>query len=467
MQSEIAGRGAKEAVSDEIDWAVEGDACVRLLRDLLRIPTVNPPGNERPAAELVAEFLRERRLEPKIVESEPMRASVIARYAGTGQLPPLLLTGHLDVVEADAATWTRPPFSGDVADGCIWGRGAVDMKNMVSMSACVMALLARLKPKLERDVIFAAVADEETGSSKGAHFLVDNHPDLVRAEYALGEIGGFTLHIMGRVFYPIQVAEKGQVWLTATFSGEAGHGSMPRADSAVVKAAEAIVRLGHHRLPFHPTDVVRRFLRELAAGLPHPARFVLPRLSTPALAGLLLDRVLPDPALRRTFATYLSNTASPTVVRAGTKTNVIPATASFEIDGRTLPGQSEEDFVRELRKHIGNEAVFRVLASQPPVVTPIDTPMFRCLADAIRANDPRGVPIPAMIPGFTDAKAYSKLGTTYYGFSPVRFEADDGISFAALYHGKDERIPEAGLRWGLRTLYDAVVGFAQARQLRG
>jgi acetylornithine deacetylase/succinyl-diaminopimelate desuccinylase-like protein len=267
---------------------------------------------------------------------------------------------------------------------------------------------------------------------------------------------------MGRVFYPIQVAEKGQVWLRAEFSGEAGHGSMPRADSAVIKAAEAIVRIGHNRLPFHPTEVVRRFLRELAAGLPHPARFVLPRLGTPALAGLLLDRVLTDPALRRTFASYLSNTASPTVVRAGNKTNVIPSSASFEIDGRTLPGQSEQDFLREIRRHVGEEAVFEVLASQPPVVAPVDTPMFRCLADAIRASDPLGIPIPAMIPGFTDAKAYSKLGTKYYGFSPVRFEPNDGISFAALYHGKDERIPEAGLRWGLRTLYDAVIRFAAA-----
>jgi acetylornithine deacetylase/succinyl-diaminopimelate desuccinylase-like protein len=464
MLPDLADRRAAQAKasSEPIDWDAEGDACVALLRDLLRIPTVNPPGNERPAAERVADFLREHRLEPKVVESDPTRASVIARYAGQGSLPPLLLTGHLDVVEADASTWKRPPFSADIAEGCIWGRGAVDMKNMVSMSACVMALLARLKPHLERDVIFAAVADEETGSSKGAHFLVDQHADLVRAEYALGEIGGFSLYLMGRVFYPIQVAEKGQVWLNATFSGEAGHGSMPRADSAVIKAAEAIVRLGHNRLPFHPTDVVRRFLRELAAGLPHPARFVLPRLGTPALAGLLLDRVLTDPALRRTFASYLSNTASPTVVRAGNKTNVIPSSASFEIDGRTLPGQSEQDFLREVRRHVGEEAVFEVLASQPPVVAPVDTPMFRCLAEAIRANDPLGIPIPAMIPGFTDAKAYSKLGTKYYGFSPVRFEPNDGISFAALYHGKDERIPEAGLRWGLRTLYDAVIRFAAA-----
>jgi acetylornithine deacetylase/succinyl-diaminopimelate desuccinylase-like protein len=325
-----------------------------------------------------------------------------------------------------------------------------------------MTILARHGVRLERDVIFAAVADEETGSSKGAHFLVSEHPDLVRSEYALGELGGFTLHLMGRVFYPIQVAEKGQVWLRANFAGEAGHGSMPREDSAVVRAAEAIVRIGKKRLPFHPTDVVRTFFGELARGLPHPARLILPRLTTPWLAGLLLDRAIADPSLRRTFATYLSNTASPTVVRAGAKTNVIPASASFEIDGRTLPGQNQDDFVREIRRVVGDEAIFDVLASQPPVVASVDTPMFRCLADVIRERDPGALPIPTIIPGFTDAKAYSRLGTKYYGFAPVRFALEDGISFAALYHGKDERIPEAGLRWGLRTLWDAVVRFAGA-----
>lgn len=443
-----------------IDWAVEGDACVRLLQELIRIPTVNPPGGERRAAELVADFLRGHGLEPVVVESEPERASVVARYAGSGKLAPLLLTGHLDVVEADAATWTHPPFSAELADGCIWGRGAIDMKNMVSMSACVMSLLARRKPRLARDVIFAGVADEETGSSKGAHFLVSEHPELVRAEYALGEVGGFSLHLMGRVFYPIQVAEKGQVWVKASFDGEAGHGSIPRTDSAVIRAAEAIVRVGRTRLPFHPTEVVQRFLGELAAALPYPARVVLPRLSTPWLAGLLLDRALADPSIRRTFATYLSNTASPTVVRAGTKTNVIPASASFEIDGRTLPGQSEADFLREIRELLGARAMLDVLVSQPPVVTAVDTPMFRCLTEVIRRHDPEGIPLPAMTPGFTDAKAYARLGTKYYGFAPVRFSAEDGITFSALYHGKDERIPETGLRWGLETLYDAVVSFA-------
>jgi acetylornithine deacetylase/succinyl-diaminopimelate desuccinylase-like protein len=446
----------------DIDWQVEGDKCVQLLCELIRIPTVNPPGNERPAAELLADFLTAAGLEPTILESEPGRASLVVRHLGSGRDAPLLLNGHLDVVEADAPSWTHPPFSGDRADGCIWGRGAVDMKNMVAMSACVIALLARRGQKLSRDLIFAAVADEETGSSKGAHFLVSQHPELVRAEYALGELGGFSQHVMGRVFYPIQVAEKGQVWLRARYVGEAGHGSIPRKDSAVVRAAQAIARVGTSRLPVHPTPVVERFLRELSAALPVPARFVLPQLSTAALTSVILDRLIPDAALRRTMATYIANTASPTVVRAGTKTNVIPESAMFEIDGRTLPGQTEADFLRELRPLLGEEAALEVFESQPPVSSPVDTPLYRCLCETLRDHDPDGIPIPAMIPGFTDAKAYARLGTTYYGFAPIRFAPGDGLVFSALYHGKDERIPEAGLRWGLRVLYDAVVRFAAA-----
>ena len=213
----------------------------RAVTRYLRIPTVNPPGNERPAAERVADFLREHRLEPKVVESDPTRANVIARYAGPGQLPPLLLTGHLDVVEADAANWKRPPFSADVAEGCLWGRGAIDMKNMAAMCACVMWLLARQKPKLERDVIFAAVADEETGSANGARFLVEQHPDLVRAEYAIGESGGFSLHLGARLLSDAG-RRKGPLWVRARITGEAGHGSMPRADSVVIQAGEALVR---------------------------------------------------------------------------------------------------------------------------------------------------------------------------------------------------------------------------------
>ncbi|MBI5535414.1 MAG: M20/M25/M40 family metallo-hydrolase [Deltaproteobacteria bacterium] len=441
---------------NEVDWKAEGDRCVELLQRLIRIPTVNPPGNEKPAAELLAEFLREAKVEPQVFESEPGRASLVARVKGDGSAPPLLLAGHIDVVEADASQWKHDPFSGEIADGCIWGRGAVDMKNMVAMSACLLSMIARSGVKLRRDVIFAAVADEEAGCEKGSHFLVNEHADLVRAEYMLGEVGGFSLHMKGRTFYPIMVAEKGIVWVRAKFRGQPGHGSMPREDSAVVRAADAISRLGHTRLPVHRTEAAQRFVRALGEHLPLPASAVLPRLTDPVLGKVILERLV-EPAQRRVLSTYLSNTATPTVVRAGAKTNVVPGEATVEIDGRTLPGQTEEGFLRELRDVLGSEVELQVMRSMPPVETSPDTPLFEALSAAIRKHDPDGHPVPYLVPGFTDAKAFSRLGTKCYGFVPVKLDPD--VSFAGLYHGNDERIPVEGLKWGLRVLADAVVGF--------
>ncbi|MBN9167683.1 MAG: hypothetical protein BGO98_36040 [Myxococcales bacterium 68-20] len=456
--------------SASIDWKNEGAACVELLRDLIRIPTVNKgtgeagDANERVAAERLAEHLRAAGVEPKIVEKKKGRGNLIARIKGDGTKPPLLLNAHLDVVEADASAWRHDPFGAEIHDGYIWGRGAIDMKHMAAMSACVMALIARhVKEggRLERDVIFAAVADEEAGCGLGSMYLVDEHADDVRAEYMLGEIGAFSLHLFGRTFYPIQVAEKGVCWVRATYQGSPGHGSMPDPESAVLKLAGAIERLGKKRFPMHPTRVVREFLEGLARELPTPQRQVLRRLTTPQVAALILDYLIRDPGQQRSFGAMLSNTASPTVVRAGSKVNVIPGRASVDIDGRTLPGQSEISFLAELRNALGEEpASLEVLRSLPPVEAPSTTPLFELLASTLKQHDPTGVPLPYLIPGFTDAKAYTRLGTHCYGFTPLRFDPTHEISFTAMYHGHDERVPVDGLKWGLRILYDAVSRFA-------
>ncbi|MBX3259043.1 MAG: M20/M25/M40 family metallo-hydrolase [Labilithrix sp.] len=456
--------------SSPIDWKTEGAACVELLRDLIRIPTVNRgtgeagDANERVAAERLAEHLRAAGVEPKIVEKKKGRGNLIARIKGDGSKPPLLLNAHLDVVEADAGAWKHDPFAAEIHDGYVWGRGAIDMKHMAAMSACTMALLARhVKEggRLERDVIFAAVADEEAGCALGSMYLCDEHADDVRAEYMLGEIGAFSLHLFGRTFYPIQVAEKGVCWVRATYQGKPGHGSMPDPESAVLKLARAIERLGKKRLPMHPTLVVRQFLEGMARELPAPQRHVLGRLTTPQVAALILDYLIRDPGQRRSFGAMLSNTASPTVVRAGAKVNVIPGRASVEIDGRTLPGQSDVAFLNELRSALGEEpATLEVLRSLPPVEAPTTTPLFELLAATLKRHDPTGVPLPYLIPGFTDAKAYTRLGTVCYGFAPVRFDPTHEISFAAMYHGHDERVPVEGLGWGLRILYEAVARFA-------
>jgi acetylornithine deacetylase/succinyl-diaminopimelate desuccinylase-like protein len=278
----------------------------------------------------------------------------------------------------------------------------------------------------------------------------------------LGEIGAFSLHLFGRTFYPIQVAEKGVTWVRATYAGSPGHGSLPDPDSAVIQLADALSRLGKTRLPMHPTRIVREFLAGLARELPRPQRQVLGRLGTPRVAALILDHLVRDPSQRRAFGAMLSNTATPTILRAGSKLNVIPQSASVEIDGRTLPGQTESSFLAELRAVLGERARLEVVRSLPAVEFSPDTPLFRHLAATLREADPSGHPLPYLIPGFTDAQGYARLGTTSYGFSPVRFDPTADIDFSRMYHGHDERIPVEGLSWGLRVLYRAVAGFCRA-----
>ena len=433
-----------------------------MCQTLLRIDTTNPPGNERPAAEYLAGKLREVGYDVTMLESAPTRANVVVRYRGTGKAAPLLLSAHLDVVEADASKWQQPPFSGVIADGCLWGRGAIDMKNMAAMSVAIMRKLAVDKPVLARDVIFAAVADEEAGCDHGSRFLVEKYPHLVKAEYAIGESGGFSLHLAGTTYYPVQVAEKGLCWVRARFTGEPGHGSMPRRDSAVVKMSEALATLGKTPLPVHATRYVQEFLAAVAARQPKAAQPLLRLLTRPQLLSRVL-RLVPDLGTSRSLGALLSNTASPTVVRAGNKTNVIPGVAEVEIDGRTLPGQTDEDFLRELRHVLGPEVELEIMRSAPPTVTePVASPLYDVIAKQVIAREPDSVVVPYMIPGFTDAKYFTQLGCKWYGFSPVKIEKESGIKFADMFHGHNERVPVAGLHWGTEVLSAVVHEFAAA-----
>lgn len=443
-----------------IDWTRAEDEALDLFRGLLRLDTTNPPGNERPAAELLARSLREDGFEPVLLDSAPGRGNVVTRYKGTGAKPPLLLTAHLDVVTADASRWKHPPFGAEIHDGYVWGRGAVDMKHMAAMSAMVLKLLQRSGARLTRDVIFAGVADEEAGSKYGAEFLVEKHRELVDCEYALGEIGGFSLYLAGVTYYPIQIAQKGTVWGTLRTEGPPGHGSLPRDDSALVKLAEKVARLGRTRLPQHNSEPVRLMVEALAKEQRFPMSQVIRALLNPKLSGTIL-KLFPNPSVARAFAALLSNTATPTVFQAGTKTNVIPAEAMAEFDGRTLPGQTKDDLLRELREVVGSDVEIDVFDSTPPVVTPLDTELYRSLEASVRRADPAGKPIPYVIPGFTDARAFEKLGAKYYGFAPIRFNPEHKVAFADLFHGDNERAPIDGFKWGLRTLYDAVKTFCE------
>jgi acetylornithine deacetylase/succinyl-diaminopimelate desuccinylase-like protein len=441
-----------------IDWDRAGAEALGLLKDLVRIDTTNPPGNERPAVDYVAGVLSREGIDYQVLESEPARASLVARLRGSGTKSPLLLSAHLDVVPADREHWTHDPFGAEEADGCVWGRGTLDMKNMAAMSLALLLGLRREQVALDRDVIFAAVADEEAGSRHGSVFLVDRHPDLVRAEFVLTEVGGYSMQVGATRFYPIQVSEKGVCWFELVATGEPGHGSMPHPRNAVVRLARAIRDLGSTRLPQHNTPVVERFMRRLAEAAPSPARHLLPWLLNPTLSPTLLGLLARfDLGQAIGLNAMLRNTVSPTMLEAGRKVNVIPARAAARLDGRIIPGQKLEDFLGEVRRVAGSDLDLRVIEHHEGCVFDSETELFETLSNVLREHDPRAVPVPFMVPGFTDAFAYAKLGAVCYGFVPLQLPPE--LPFTRLFHGHDERVPVEGFRWGLRVLYDVVTRF--------
>ena len=424
------------------------------LRALLQFDTTNPPGNEGPAVEYCQQVLEAAGFETTVVESQG-RPNLVTRLQGTGARPPVLVHGHLDVVPADPSRWTHPPFEAVEADGCLWGRGAIDMKNMAATMLAILVGMREQGIQPARDIIFAAVADEEVGCEHGSQFLVDQHADLLNdAEYAIGEGGGFSVDFAGKRIYMVMTAEKGLVWLRMKARGQAGHGSMPIHESAVVKLARAVERVGSVRLPPHG-EAVELFIKSLADQLPLHAGVVLRMLLVDRLRDVVLDKLFPNPDLARPMAALLANTCSPTVLRGGTKTNVIPGEALAELDCRTLPGQSTQDLIAELAALAGPEVQFEVIQAAPATQTSPDTAMFRHLCAMLRRHDPDGIPIPSLCPGFTDAKSFSQLGIRCYGFLPLKLPPE--IRYADMFHGVDERIPLAAMDFGTRVLWDTLL----------
>ena len=446
----------------EAQWQQIGDEAVDDLRALLRMPTVNPPGDEGPAADWVEEKLRADGLEPLRLDDGD-RPNVVARLRGDGTGGgPLLLAGHLDVVPVEPEHWSVPPFDGVIRDGYLYGRGAIDMKNMVVMSMYVLKLARRAGLVPTRDIVFAAVADEEEGCTHGSRFLVEQHPEHVRAEYMIGEVGGFSQDIGEHRYYPIQVAEKGMCRIRITARGEPGHGSIPHGNNALTRLALALLLLGETRLPVHRTETVDTTLTILGETQGGPIRHVLSLLPRRGFTGLVLDRLLPDRALANVFGAWLSNTVTATMLDAGIKANAIPSAASAILDGRLVPGQTAEDLLREIHALVGPDYELEVLASFEGREDPVDDPLYRAICDNVRRHDPGSIPMPVLTPGFTDAQFFGRLGARCYGYSPVRFPREDGVVFSRLFHGHDERIHVDGFRWGLRALWDLVHRFAFA-----
>ena len=440
------------------------DQALEDLQTLLRMKTVNPPGGEGPAIGFIRDRLASVGVEATVLECEG-RPNLVARIEGTGEAGgPLLLAGHVDVVPVEEEHWTQDPFGGLVHQGYLYGRGTIDMKNMVTMCMHVVMLAKATGRKPNRDLILAAVADEEQGCTYGSQFLVEQHPELVRADYMLGEVGGYPLDVNGVRYYPIQVAEKGIARLRLTAHGKPGHGSVPHDDMAVVKLAQAIDKLSRTRLPVHKTRSAEAFVRGLAAHQKFPGKAILPLVLNNALSSMVLNRVLPDKSSAQTFKAMLSNTVSPNILQAGDAINVIPGTASVRLDGRLIPGQTADDLVRELRTVVGDSYSIEIESWAPGRENPGDDPLFEAICATVRRHDPEGIPVPYMIPGFTDAAYFGSLGATCYGYSPLRFPAEDGLVFKELFHGHDERIHVEGFKWGLGCLWDLVstfIGLAQ------
>lgn len=441
-------------------WGRAEREALILFQELLRLDTTNPPGRETAAAELCARKLEEAGIETTLVGRVPDRMNVIARLKGDGTLPPLLLNAHLDVVPAEPSLWKHPPFAGEIHDGWLHGRGAVDMKNMAALSVTLLRLLKTEGVRLKRDLIFCGSADEEAGSADGAIWLVENHPELIRAEYGLGEVGGFSMHLAGTTFYPVMVAQKGVCWFTMRTRGEPGHGSIPRRDGAIAKLARAVDALSRKPLPAHSTPALKQMVSKLAQGARGPMKAILPLLKNELIAPRLLG-ALGKLSFARSFSALIANTVSPTVLRAGSKVNVHPGSAECVVDGRTLPGQTRESFLREVREVVGEEVELDVFHDQEPVVFPHDTELFDEIVRAMSELEPEAKIIPYMVPGFTDGYAFKKLGCTFYGFVPVKLPKD-GPAFADLFHANDERIPVLGFLWGLKALHRVVRGFCAA-----
>lgn len=442
-----------------MDWDAIGKEALDDLRTLIRFETVNPPGNEGPAAAFVVERLREVGLEPEVLECEG-RPNVVVRLAGDGSKGggALLLTGHLDVVPAEEEHWSHPPFAAEIHDDYLYGRGAVDMKQMVAMCITVVRQLVREKTPLGRDIVLAVVADEETGGRCGSRFLVEEHPEKVRAECMIGEFGAVSHDVGSTRYYFVQVAEKGRCPLRLTARGRPGHGSVPHQENAIARLAEAIERLASTRLPQHRVRTVERWVRDLAAAQGFPASFVLPRVLSPRLRNIILDKLL-EPTVAEPLAANLANTVCPTILEAGKRVNVIPSTATVELDGRLLPGQTGQDLVRELRQVIGDGIDIEILDEHRGRENQGDHPLLEILMSTLAEHDPEGIPIPYMLPGFTDAAFFGRLVPHCFGFCPSRFPKEDQIKVASLAHAHDERLYIPGFEWGIEVLWDAVTRF--------
>lgn len=419
---------------------------IRICRELIQIPSVNygdGNGNEKEVADHVVKLLDEVGIKSTVYESAPGRCNVIARIKGRdSNRPGLVVHGHLDVVPANAQDWSVDPFKAEIKDGYIWGRGAVDMKNMNAMIIATVRHWARVGFIPERDIVLAFFADEEAGSIYGSHFMVDKHPDVfIGCTEAISEVGGFSVTLPnGKRLYLIETAEKGIHWMRLTAQGRAGHGSVMNQENAITRISEATTKVGNYQWPQRYSKTVKVFFQRIAqvTERDYDDKDLRPLLSELGFAS-------------RMIGATLQNTANPTMLEAGYKANVIPGSASAVIDGRFIPGY-EDELNETIINIVGPDISIQTITRDKALEVDFEGDLVDQMCRSLLQHDPEAIPVPYVMSGGTDNKALAELGITGYGFSPLRLEAD--FDFMAMFHGVDERVPIDGLSFGVLVLKD-------------
>jgi acetylornithine deacetylase/succinyl-diaminopimelate desuccinylase-like protein len=439
-----------------MNWDREGGEAVERLRRMLRYDTTNPPGEELSLAQALADEVRENGAEPTVYESAENRGNLVVRLKGDGSERPLLLMSHLDVVPAEPDKWRFPPFSGELSEGHVWGRGAIDSKLTGAVMMQVLLMVQRLNVPLKRDLVFVAAADEELGGVLGVDWLVQNHPDVFDAEFGINEAGGFTTVIDGKPLYLCQVAEKGSAPVDLVAKGKPGHSSVPHDENAIIGVGRALARLGDAKLPHHPPESVKAFFEGAADAQSDPSvaellrAALIPEQSDAALAALPIqerDRLMFDAMLR--------NTCAPTLLNAGLKRNVIPSEARVGLSGRPLPVATEESFLAELRAAVGED--IEIDLTEPfREGSQFDhgSDLFGVLTESTREFEPGATVVPYMQTGGTDARYLRDLDIHVYGYIPMRHEPGPG--FFELCHGHDEKVSVSNVTFAVQVLFDAV-----------
>lgn len=437
---------------------------IEVLQNLIRINTTNPPGNELETAEYLKSILDRENIDSEIIISQPKRGNLIARISSENKEKPLLLLSHLDVVPVEEDKWKIHPFSGELKDGFIWGRGTLDCKGLVVKELFTIILLKRKNIKLKRDIIFAATADEEKGGEQGIGYLVKNHFEKISAGYAINEGGEFSIPFSGKNYCFLQNAEKGLCWLKIKVKGTPGHASTPHPDNAVIHLADVVKKIADYCPPLKFTETTDKMLKEVSSAQNFFTKIILKILKLPPFLEYLTNqktviKKLQETGLPKKLFAMLHNTLSPTIIKGGYKTNIIPSEAELEVDCRILPGETKENFLKTTKKLLRKfNPEIEVTEYHPATSSSLETELYRIIKEVISSSDKSSVILPFMQTGATDSRFLRDKNIIAYGFEPMKIDIPY-LEYLSIVHGHNERVSLNNLSFGTKVLFEIVQRF--------